>query len=51
MVEVDAVMGDAVDAEVDKARTIMSRQIQQRMICVAISAPMSSTMAKSLHQI
>jgi hypothetical protein len=48
MVAVDAVMADA---DADEARTILVRLIQQRKLCVAISAPMCLTMAKSLQQI
>jgi hypothetical protein len=45
MVMVDAV--DA-DADADEARTILARPIQQRKVCVAILAPMCSTMAMFL---
>jgi hypothetical protein len=48
MVTVDAVMADA---DSDEARTALARPIQQRKVCVAISAPMYLTMAKSLQQI
>jgi hypothetical protein len=51
MVAVDAVMVDEVDADADEAITILARPIQQIYVCVAISAPISFTMAKSLQQI
>jgi hypothetical protein len=41
----------AVDADADEARTILARPIQHRKVCVAILAPMCSTMAKSLQHI
>jgi hypothetical protein len=53
MVAVDAVMVDAVDVDVDvdEDRTILTRPIQQRKVCVPISAPMFLTKVKSLQQI
>jgi hypothetical protein len=40
MVGVDAVMVYAVDADADKARTLLARPTQQIKVCVPISAPM-----------
>jgi hypothetical protein len=50
-VEVDAVVADVVDADADEARIILARPIQQRKVCVAISAPMCVNMAKILQHI
>jgi hypothetical protein len=51
MVALDAVIADAVDTDMDKARTMLDRPMHQKKACVAISAPICSTMAKSLQQI
>jgi hypothetical protein len=51
MVSVEAFIADTEDADADEARTIMARPVQQRKVCVPISAPMCLTMVKSLQQI
>jgi hypothetical protein len=48
MIAVEPVMADA---DADKARTILARPIQQRKVCVEISAPMCLTMANIMQQI
>jgi hypothetical protein len=51
MAAMEAVVADAVDADADEARTMLARPIQQRKVCVPISAPLFLTMVKILQQI